>query len=106
MDTLSRDGGPNGDRVSTSTATAVRYSGRVQGVGFRATARALAQPRPITGLVRNEADGTVWLEAQGETKDVLALLEAIAQAMQGRIAHAGHEDLPVREHEVGFVIAR
>ncbi|MEO1277391.1 MAG: acylphosphatase [Planctomycetota bacterium] len=86
--------------------TAVRYSGRVQGVGFRATARALAQVRPVTGLVRNEADGTVWLEAQGEPEDVRSLLDAIAQAMHGRIAHAGHEDLPVREHEAGFVIAR
>ncbi len=84
----------------------MRYSGRVQGVGFRATARALAQPRPVTGLVRNQADGTVWLEAQGEPDDVRALLDAIAEAMHGRIAHAGHDDLPLRDGEAGFVIAR
>ena len=48
----------------------VRYSGRVQGVGFRATCVWIAQTvvdtaDPITGWVRNEADGDVLVEAQG-----------------------------------------
>jgi acylphosphatase len=41
------------------------YSGRVQGVGFRATARHIAASHPVTGWVRNEHDGTVSLEVQG-----------------------------------------
>ncbi len=86
--------------------TAVRYLGTVQGVGFRATARSIAEPMPITGLVRNEPDGTVWLEAQGQPHDVEAFLGALAQAMQGRIARAHREDLPPREHEAAFHIAR
>jgi acylphosphatase len=86
--------------------TAVRYLGRVQGVGFRATARAIAQHLPVTGLVRNEPDGTVWLEAQGQPEDVDTLLESINKAMQGRIDRANRQDLPVREHEESFQIAR
>jgi acylphosphatase len=86
--------------------TAVRYLGTVQGVGFRATARSIAEPMPISGLVRNEPDGTVWLEAQGQPSDVEAFLGAVSQAMQGRIAQARREDLPVREREAGFHIAR
>ena len=85
---------------------AVRYSGKVQGVGFRATARGLARERPVSGLVRNEADGTVWLEVQGEPGDVQSLLDAIDEAMQGRIANVWRTDQPVRPHEDGFVIAR
>ncbi|MFI4883548.1 MAG: acylphosphatase [Phycisphaerales bacterium JB064] len=85
---------------------AVRYLGTVQGVGFRATARSIAEPMPITGLVRNEPDGTVWLEAQGLPQDVEAYLGSLAQAMQGRIAQANRQDLPVREGEDRFVIAR
>lgn len=85
---------------------AVRYLGRVQGVGFRATARSIAEPMPITGLVRNEPDGTVWLEAQGLPQDVEAYLGSLAQAMQGRIAQANRQDLPVKEGEDRFVIAR
>ncbi|GIW74343.1 MAG: hypothetical protein KatS3mg103_0865 [Phycisphaerales bacterium] len=83
---------------------AVRYSGTVQGVGFRATAQAIARSMPVTGLVRNEPDGTVWLEVQGQPSDVQAYLHALAQAMQGRIARANHHDLPTRTDETGFVI--
>lgn len=85
---------------------AVRYLGTVQGVGFRATARSIAEPMPITGLVRNEPDGTVWLEAQGLPQDVEAYLGSLAQAMQGRIAQANRQDLPVTVGEDRFVIAR
>lgn len=84
----------------------MRYTGRVQGVGFRATARSLAQQTPVTGLVRNEPDGTVWLEAQGEPADVESLLAAIDRAMQGRIANARRQDLPLHTQEDGFAIAR
>lgn len=86
--------------------TAVRYLGRVQGVGFRATARAIARPLPVTGLVRNEPDGTVWLEAQGQPGDVEAYLDELSRSMQGRIDRANREDLPVQEHETAFQIAR
>ena len=75
-------------------------------MGFRATARALAKARPVTGLVRNEADGTVWLEAQGKPEHVRSLLDAIEQAMQGRIANVWRTDLSVQSHEDTFVIAR
>ncbi len=35
----------------------VHYSGRVQGVGFRATARHIACGYEVTGMVRNLPDG-------------------------------------------------
>lgn len=44
----------------------VRVSGKVQGVFFRASARERAQSLGITGFVRNEPDGSVYIEAQGE----------------------------------------
>ena len=43
------------------------FHGRVQGVGFRYTAKYLAQSLGLTGWVRNEWDGTVTLEIQGRT---------------------------------------
>jgi acylphosphatase len=39
--------------------------GRVQGVGFRATAEGLAQSHPIAGFVRNRWDGAVEIVAEG-----------------------------------------
>ena len=48
----------------------VRYhyvlTGRVQGVGFRWKATHLAESLGITGWVRNEWDGSVEMELQGE----------------------------------------
>lgn len=41
------------------------FHGRVQGVGFRYTAKYLAQSLGLTGWARNERDGTVTMEIQG-----------------------------------------
>ena len=41
------------------------FHGRVQGVGFRYTAKYLARSMNLTGWVKNEYDGTVVMEVQG-----------------------------------------
>ncbi len=48
--------------------------GRVQGVCFRASTQAEATRLGLAGWVRNRADGTVELEAEGPSKDVDQLL--------------------------------
>jgi len=62
------------------------FAGRVQGVGFRYTARALAQQHGIVGWVRNLADGRVELEAAGRRSQVLEYLDALQRTM-GRYIH-------------------
>ncbi len=59
----------------------VNYTGRVQGVGFRATARDVAAGFNITGWVRNEGDGSVTLEAQGEVGAVEGFLAAVRERL-------------------------
>ncbi len=49
--------------------------GRVQGVAFRVSARHEATGLGLTGWVRNQADGSVALEAQGLRDAVDALLD-------------------------------
>lgn len=61
----------------SAIAYRVLYTGRVQGVGFRATAAYIARNYPVTGWVRNLPDGRVELWAEGEETDVKALLQAI-----------------------------
>lgn len=50
----------------------LRISGLVQGVWFRASTKQNADTLCITGLVRNEPDGSVYVEAEGEEEDLLS----------------------------------
>jgi acylphosphatase len=56
----------------------VFYSGRVQGVGFRATVRHVARGYDVTGTARNLPDGRVELIAEGAKAELAAFLEGIA----------------------------
>ena len=53
----------------------VRVTGDVQGVGFRASARAEAERRNIRGWARNEPDGSVTIDAEGEPAALAAFIE-------------------------------
>lgn len=44
--------------------------GKVQGVSFRATTKAIANLLKINGIVKNQADGTVYIEAEGNETDL------------------------------------
>jgi len=57
------------------------FIGRVQGVGFRAAAKTLANEHGVTGWVRNEADGTVALVVEGDRAQVETYLEALRDRM-------------------------
>lgn len=46
------------------------FSGRVQGVGFRFTARQVAERYELTGFVRNTDDGKVEILLQGAQEDI------------------------------------
>jgi acylphosphatase len=63
----------------------VCYQGRVQGVGFRYTAQRLAERFPVGGYVRNLADGSVEVVAEGPADQVDAFLAALGRQMAGYI---------------------
>ena len=48
----------------------IALTGLVQGVGFRAAARAKARALHLTGYVRNNPDGSVALEVEGKNEGV------------------------------------
>lgn len=58
------------------------FSGRVQGVGFRYTARQIAQGFTVTGQVRNLEDGRVHLIAEGAENEVQEFLREIQTQLQ------------------------
>jgi acylphosphatase len=63
----------------------VRFIGHVQGVCFRATCLSLAAGLSVNGFVRNEADGSVLLDVDGELSELKELLARIQHRMARNI---------------------
>lgn len=57
------------------------YVGRVQGVGFRARVLDIAGSFPVVGQVRNMADGSVEVVAEGESSQLVAFSQAISSSL-------------------------
>ncbi len=72
----------------------VLFSGRVQGVGFRATCRWLAGGFEIVGYVRNLPDGRVELLAQGDAAEIDRYLYALSDEMGGFVRDIASEQEP------------
>jgi acylphosphatase len=73
-------------RVSAIVQREVFYSGRVQGVGFRITARGIAARHPVAGFVENLADGRVRLVVEGAGDEVGRFLAAVLAAMADNVS--------------------
>lgn len=88
----------------------VNFSGRVQGVFFRATCERLARSHAVSGFVRNEPDGSVHLEAQGAPEEIDRFIAAIHEAFSGprpgRIDEAKASSGEPIAGESGFSIRR
>ncbi|PPL01858.1 acylphosphatase [Parapedobacter indicus] len=53
----------------------ITVSGKVQGVYFRLTTKAVADQLGIKGMALNKSDGTVYIEAEGDSFALEAFLE-------------------------------
>lgn len=62
----------------------VFYTGRVQGVGFRATVKRVAHGYDVTGVIRNLPDGRVELVAEGDPPELEAFRQGIRDSGLGR----------------------
>ena len=66
--------------MTTRRRLQILYSGHVQGVGFRYTAKSVARGFEVTGTVRNLPDGRVELVVEGEHSELDAFRQAIKDA--------------------------
>lgn len=70
----------------------VYYSGRVQGVGFRATTHGISRGRGVTGWVKNLDDGRVEMVVEGKSDAVAGFMAEIARVMSRNITDTHVED--------------
>ena len=82
----------------------IRYTGHVQGVGFRMTAIMQANGLDVHGFVRNEPDGSVTMDVEATKADMKELMARIESAMSGRIDSIGIDERPPRDRDDGFRI--
>ena len=74
----------------------IRFTGYVQGVGFRYTACYAARSLNLTGWVRNCDDGSVELEAEGTAEAVSALVEKLCSHAWGSVDEIRSEYIPLQ----------
>jgi len=80
-------------------------TGRVQGVSFRAATASEARRLGVAGWVRNRADGTVELEAEGADERVAELLAWCHHGPPAaRVARVDVEDLAPTGADTKFVV--
>lgn len=53
----------------------ITVKGKVQGVSYRFSIHSKALKLGLTGLVKNLADGSVYIEAEGEEEEINKLIE-------------------------------
>jgi acylphosphatase len=74
----------------------IRIKGKVQGVFFRASTKNEADQLGITGYVRNEWDGSVYIEAEGTAER----LQQFTSWCEHGPARAKVEEIIVNEGEI------
>lgn len=82
----------------------IQFTGRVQGVFFRATSVEISRDRPLTGYVRNLADGSVEMEVQGDGAAVDDFVAAVNDRFAGHIVACNRRRVDVVQGEFRFVI--
>lgn len=77
------------------------FYGLVQGVGFRYRARHAADLYGCTGWCRNEWDGSVVMEIQGEEENIDRVIRTIEAGRYVSISHMEAKRIPLAD-ERGF----
>ena len=81
------------------------FYGYVQGVGFRWRARHAASLYGCTGWCKNEWNGSVSMELQGDQEQIDRVLQAIEAGRYVQIERMEVKAIPVIEDERGFEVA-
>lgn len=98
---------PTNQPIDTnSTKARLIVEGMVQGVGFRYSTKQLADQIGVYGIVRNENDGTVYIEVNGAPEKVDSFVEGIrnSPSPSARVDYVTLEEDETIEERVKFTV--
>ena len=78
------------------------FYGEVQGVGFRYTAKHAANALGLTGWVRNEYDGSVTAEVQGDRASIQEWIRMLRSGRFINIENIDYEEIETVPDEHSF----
>lgn len=83
----------------------IQVEGRVQGVGFRFSTKMVADELGVTGVVRNEMDGSVSMEACGEDSAIEQFIQRVKESPSpaGSVSNVQVEDDPSIKERKKFI---
>jgi acylphosphatase len=71
----------------------IKITGKVQGVFFRASTKAVADQMGVKGMVKNEKDGTVYIEAEANAVILEMFLDWCKEGPEkAKVEHVAVED--------------
>lgn len=96
---------PNFD-LSPIIRKKLRFSGRVQKVGFRLETYELAKRLNLTGWVKNTLDKNVEAEIQGETDKINFLITYMKSLKRASVHNVVAKEIPTLDYEKDFVVIK
>ena len=80
------------------------FEGNVQNIGFRFEIQSHAKPLGITGYAKNNEDGSVTAQLQGNLKDINKVISDLQNIDRIQIDSFTEKDIPLDYYENDFSI--
>ena len=80
------------------------FEGNVQNIGFRFEVQSHAKPLGITGYAKNNDDGTVTAQLQGNLEDINRVISDLQNIDRIQIDSMTEKDIPLDYYENDFII--
>ncbi len=87
-------------------AYSITITGRVQGVHFRQSTKAVADQLGVKGYIKNEPDGSVYVEAEAEDWIMENFLEWCAEGPDRAIVESINKKEIELQHYKNFIIKK
>lgn len=80
------------------------FEGNVQNIGFRFEVQSHAKPLGITGYAKNNDDGTVTAQLQGNLEDINRVISDLHNIDRIQIDSITEKEIPLDYYENDFII--